>query len=334
MGKYKYLITNGCSLTQGLDCPSDKTYGKLLADSLGLEHINLASPGSGWYKVENSTTSFIHNNKNILDECFFILQKSTIDRGLDYNNIPLYRTDVWEKHNIKYTSMYDFSFMGVDDETKFDYPIVNQRYPLKYEREDIRFFLINLYGYNEIPSEEFKKSEKWAKLKFFPFHKHYANPVFPWKLGSELNIKPPQIEEQFDELMIYWGTRILSYHLFLKQMNVDHIIVDGYSPFVSYELKFRNYFDNDIEYKMLNKFWGSDNDNDDVMAYDFKKTTAGYLFDSIDDRYKVNDIVLWSLFQFKDTQTEWNIDGVHAGPKGMELISQVILKNLKEKHWF
>jgi hypothetical protein len=61
---------------------------------------------------------------------------------------------------------------------------------------------------------------------------------------------------------------------------------------------------------------------------------AGWLFDSIDIRNKIDDVVLWALYQFKMYDEEWNVDGGHAGPKGMKLIESVIYQNLQEKGWF
>jgi hypothetical protein len=53
----------------------------------------------------------------------------------------------------------------------------------------------------------------------------------------------------------------------------------------------------------------------------------------LDIKNKIDDVVLWSLYQFKEFKN-WNVDGGHAGPKGMELMEKVIYKNLVEKGWF
>ena len=104
MKKYKYLVVNGCSQTSGQMCPVSETWAVKLANRLGLELINLASAGTGWYKVETSTMSFINNNKDILDECFFILQKSELARRVNYEELAVNKSDIWEKWNIKYMS--------------------------------------------------------------------------------------------------------------------------------------------------------------------------------------------------------------------------------------
>jgi hypothetical protein len=113
--------------------------------------------------------------------------------------------------------------------------------------------------------------------------------------------------------------------------------VDGYSPFLSYKLNFTNYYDTDAEFEWVNEFWSTGTegvDVDDVMIYDFKNIKAGWIFDSIDSKYKIDDVVLWSLYQFKAHNTDFNVDGGHAGPAGMRLISDMIYKNLITKGWF
>jgi len=323
MKKYKYLITNGDSQTWGEGCRVDKTWPVKLAEQLGLELINLATPGSGWEKVKTSTTSFIFNNKDILNECFFILQQSTLDRLIDYEHLPMYRTDVWERYNMKYLQLHDFCVMGVNNYEKFGYTRSditrdeNQGPTFLYDRN-----LICNYG------------EDWSKLICFPEHRHYPNCRHKWRLGDD-NIYPPYIDDQFEEFMAIRGMGMLSFHTFLKQIEVDHIMVDGYSPHLSYKLKFTHYYDTDDEFEFANRFWSTDiNDSFEEKLYDFKNIKTGWMFDSIDVKYKIDDVVLWSLYQFKDHHTDWNTDGGHAGPKGMELITDVLQKNLEKKGWF
>ena len=118
-------------------------------------------------------------------------------------------------------------------------------------------------------------------------------------------------------------------------MGIDHIIVDGYSPFMSYKLDFRNYYDTDEEFDWVKRFWSTETDDPtDEMVYDFKNIKCAWIFDMIPLEYKIDDVVLWSLYQFKVHGTDWNADGGHAGPKGMDIIEEVIYKNLVEKNWF
>lgn len=325
MKKYKYLVTIGCSQTFGQGCEHSQTYPNLLGKKLGLEVINLAVCGSGWYALETSLMSFINNNRSILDECFFILQKSALDRRVNYQEIATCRTDVWQKWNIKYLSQVAVASLGYNDWKKY--------YFLEHKPEwwpDEPAFRQNVGAWIE-PHNIIND------LSYFPEHKHYPNSRNQWKIGNNHNVNPPYIHEQFQELMLHWALRISSLHLFLKNLNLDHIIVDGYSPFLSYKLNFTNYYDTHDEYEMVKEFWSTNTvgvDVDDVMIYDFKNIQAGWIFDSIDIKYKVDDVILWSLYQFKQHDTKWNIDGGHAGPLGMNLIADVLHKNLLNKGWF
>jgi hypothetical protein len=341
MTQIKKIVTVGCSLSQGFFCEADKIYSKILSDRFGCLNINLSVPGSGWNDIESTTLSFIQNNKNILDETIFIIQNSTIDRSLNYNEIPLYKTDVWEKYNIDYVTMTNLSYLGSNNHNKFKYPKplmdshgVYQTSTERYNKNEIHFLPIKLKPYNEYKSNDFKKSEKWAKLKFFPIHKHYENPKFPWKLGKDLDVIPNLIQEQFQQLMFYWGKKMLSFHLLLKKLSINHIFVDGYTPFLSNNLEFENYYDTDEEFLYVQKFWNLKNDDDSVYSYDFKNIKSKWMFDLIDKKNKIDDVVLWSLFQFKDIPSDWNKDGVHAGYKGHKLISEVLEKNLIKKGFF
>jgi len=322
MKNYKYLVVNGCSQTSGQMCPVSETWAVKLAKRLGLELINLASAGTGWYKVETSTMSFINNNKDILDECFFILQKSELARRVNYEELATNKTDIWEKWNIKYMSHTDLQFQGYIDFEKYGFSK-----PMHHRLDDVNqeFQLYDELG-------DFLET---SKLGFFPEHKHYPNSRHFWKLGENNDIDPPYIQEQFEELMLHWGLRISSFHLLLKNMGIDHIIVDGYSPFMSYKLNFRNYYDTDEEFDWVKRFWSTETDDPtDEMVYDFKNIKCAWIFDMIPLEYKIDDVVLWSLYQFKVHGTDWNADGGHAGPKGMDIIEEVIYKNLVEKNWF
>lgn len=315
--KYKYLVVSGCSQTYGQACDYEKTWPYRLAKRLGLELINLALPGQGWYFVENHITSFIHHNKDILHECFFILQKSMLERRLDYLETPITPTDIWEQYNMNFVSKTAASALGYKDWEKYTnhpkpewfFPY-NQSNGIWIDEHDVNSFLI-----------------------FFPEHRHYPDSRHGWKHDGKI---PPYMEGQFDELMLYWGRKMYSFHLFLKSLDIDHIMVDGYSPFLSHKLDFKNYYESDEEFEYIKLFWSTDiieDDEQDVMLYDFKNLKSTWLFDKIDIKNKIDDVVLWSLYQYH-SDTSWNIDGGHAGPLGMKKIEKVIYDNLVQKGWF
>lgn len=321
--RYEYLVVNGCSQTFGQNCHINLIWPKLLADKLGLKLINLASNASGWYTLESTTTSFIHNNKDIVNKCLFILQKSMLERGLDYDNLSIYPSDIWEGYNIKYLPQNTIKIHGYKDWEK--YGLDKPRYTSENDEYQIRDMYGQLEGRIDL-----------TMLPYFPEHRHYPNSRHNWKpIIDDKEYEPKYIHEQIDELLLHFGQRMLSFHLFLKSVGADHILVDGYSPFLSYKLDFKNYYDTDDEFEMVNRFWSNEKtewDEDEVMIYDFKNTKSGWIFDQIDNKYKIDDVIIWSLYQFK-TEHEWSPDGGHAGPKGMELIKKVIYQNLQEKAW-
>ncbi len=319
--KYKYLVTNGCSQTTGQQCELEHIWPVKLADKLGLELINLSAPGTGWYHIQNSTMSFIQNNKEILDECFFIFQISMLERRLNYEEIPIVRTDIWEKWNIKYLSKSANSAKGFIDWEKYT------EYPKPQEWDE---------SYPQYTSVYNNANEIWPELLFFPEHRHYSNNNNVWKIGPNTDRIPPYIHEQFEELMIYWGREISSFHLFVKQLGLNHIIVDGYSPFLSHQLNFDNYYENEQEFDFIKRFWNKDpmpEDQPEVMLYDFKNIKGKWLFDLIDDKYKITNTILWNAY-INQWGEEWSPDGGHAGPKGMDRILVMLYDNLITKGWF
>jgi len=323
MKKYKYLVTLGCSQTAGQGCGSvENTWTSLLAKRLELEPINLSVPGSGWYAVKGNILSFIAGNKDIINDCFFILQKSMIERRLNYNDVPYAPTDIWEKWNIKYVSPHSLASLGYIDWEKYGEDYCKP----KEWKPDITS--------NGMWSDEYTVSKK---LNFFPEHRHYPNSRHYWKIGEKNDIDPPYINEQFEQLMYHWAYEMQSLHLFLKSLDIDHLMVDGYSPFLSYKLDFRNYYDKEDDYNFIKDFWSNKklfNDENEIMLYDFKNIKAGWIFDSINKKYKIDDVILWMLYWVDITSMEVCYDGGHAGPEGMKRIEKCIYQNLIEKGWF
>ena len=321
MKKYKYLVVNGCSQTLGQNCVVEETWPVKLSKKLGLELINLATSSTGWYHIQNSTTSFIQNNKEILDQCFFIFQISQLDRRTNHVEVPLVRSDIWEKWNIKYLSQSSVSALGYIDWNKYS----NFPKPLSWDT-----------SYPQFSNTYTTANSINTNLIFIPEHRHYSNKNNKWKISKNFDIFPPYIYEQFEELMIHWGREISSFHLFLKQININHIIVDGYSPFVSHELNFKNYYENEHEFDFIKRFWDKnpmEEDQPEIMLYDFKNIKGKWLFDLIDDKYKITNTIIWNSY-LNQYGKEWSPDGGHAGPKGMDRILEVIWDNLTEKGWF
>lgn len=319
---YKYLVVNGCSQTLGQNCVIEETWPVKLANKLGLKVINLACAGTGWYHVQNSTMSFIQNNKKILNDCFFIFQTSMLERRLNYDEIPIVRTDVWEKFNIKFISKSANTTLGFNDWQKYSEPCLK---PKVWENFNLQF---------SPPYTETHLVD--CNLNFFPEHRHYSNKTNHWKLGKRFDIIPKYIDEQFEELMIYWGREISSFHFLIKNLNINHIIVDGYSPFVSHNLQFKNYYENNQEYDFITKFWGNtslEGDLSEIKLYNFKNIKSKWLYDLIDSKYKITNTILWNAY-LNQNGDEWSPDGGHAGPKGMDRIVIMIYDNLISKGWF
>ena len=69
----------------------------------------------------------------------------------------------------------------------------------------------------------------------------------------------------------------------------------------------------------------------EIKLYDFKNIHSKEYIKQISSQNKIDDCVLWTLFSFREPQTDWNLDGGHPGVKGHKLIFKVLHQNIIEK---
>ena len=86
----KYLITNGCSFTEGHLLGNDGSWAKFLGEKLDLELINLGKGGSGNDSISWRTIEFSETNKEIAKNSIYVIQLSEclryhiyFDNGID-----------------------------------------------------------------------------------------------------------------------------------------------------------------------------------------------------------------------------------------------------------
>jgi hypothetical protein len=70
----KYLVTNGCSFTEGHILGNDGAWPKFLGEKLNLEVINLGKGGSGNDTITWRTLEFCEMKKNIAQDALFVIQ--------------------------------------------------------------------------------------------------------------------------------------------------------------------------------------------------------------------------------------------------------------------
>lgn len=72
----KYLVTNGCSFTEGHMLGLDGAWPKFLGEKLNLEVVNLAKGGSGNDTITWRTLEFCEVNKDTAKDSIFVIQLS------------------------------------------------------------------------------------------------------------------------------------------------------------------------------------------------------------------------------------------------------------------
>lgn len=80
--KFKYLITSGCSFTEGHMLGARGSWATYLSKYLGLELINLAKGGNGNELITQNTINYATENKDIADKSLFVIQLSECLRFL------------------------------------------------------------------------------------------------------------------------------------------------------------------------------------------------------------------------------------------------------------
>lgn len=76
----KYLVTSGCSFTDGFAMGERGSWAYYLSNLLNLELHNKARGGSGNEYITNSIITYLINNKNIINECVVGVAWSDISR--------------------------------------------------------------------------------------------------------------------------------------------------------------------------------------------------------------------------------------------------------------
>jgi len=133
MKPYKYLITNGCSFTQGatLQNSISSRFGKLIADKLGLSETNLAEPGGSNDRIFRTSFNWVNLNKDKCKDSLMII-------GLTES----YREEVYSRYTKKYV--------------KYQYPNID-------EPADIEQFK------NRSGIKNYKDVKKYLEIRLFNF---------------------------------------------------------------------------------------------------------------------------------------------------------------------
>ena len=310
MSGNKTLVVIGCSLTFGQDVKYEETWGYLLAKELGLDYLNLGCGGTGWYYVEEVVKTFVLENQENIDDYLFVIQKSEFNRRPNYEEISLTPTENknLKKYNINLIPRIAYEFIGPKEGVRSCEPIA-----------------------------EFDQYS-WVHDFNIPNHRVNPNHRNAWWVDVNKDGKKsphPKTDIMVESLLTHWGYSIFGLHKFLKEFNAKHILVDGYFPILSCKMNFKKYdcFDKD-EFELTQDFWSDKpmkNDEDEILLVNHNNPKLINILDKIDIKNKIDDVVLWSTFFWKEHHSEYNIDGGHPGPKGHINIKNVILENIKQK---
>ena len=186
----KYLITSGCSFTQGHNCKTN--WAKELSKELNLNLINLGKGGSGNELITQNIINYSIIEKEIADNSFFVIQLSECLRYL-LNFDGEFNSKFWHITPGQFISETGFENWDIDSEhTKH---IFNNRYGLAPFYSNITFSLIKTY-WNIINVVNFFEKNNYPYIIFEGLNNHIPSMINgKWYLdGSDPEVEKFEIQ--------------------------------------------------------------------------------------------------------------------------------------------
>ena len=217
----KYLITNGCSFTDGHLSGNDYAWPKFLGEELGLEVINLGKGGSGNEIITQNTINYSVLNPNISKNSLFVIQLTECLRYLVNWDGP--NTIKSPKGNSLYWHLTPQQFIRSDGFDNWDltFPvnkaIYDARKHLAQFYTNITFSLIRTY-WNIINLVNFCEGNDYPYLIFDGINNHIPyEENGKWYLAGSTKYEKFEIEVE-------------------RTNNVKKFIMDYQSPVLLYNL--------------------------------------------------------------------------------------------------
>ena len=179
----KYLISNGCSFTEGHKLGSSASWATHLAQELDLELINLGKGGTGNEIITQSTIDYSTIEHNIAKDSFYVIQLTECLRYLiNWDTQEVTKKNRWVNTNnkSKYWHITPVQFLAKDGFANWDLSspitkhIYDNRYGLAPFFSNITFSLIKTY-WNIINFVNFCEKNNYPYLIFDGINNHIPN---------------------------------------------------------------------------------------------------------------------------------------------------------------
>ncbi len=140
----KYLITSGCSFTEGHLIGPDASWAKHIANTNGLELINLAKGGTGNEIITQNVINYATLNPEIAKDSLFVIQLSECLRFLicwdDFTNDTQIHSLYWHITPLQFLDPNDNKKVTAEGFKNWD-----KSFPLNKWIYDSRFQIAQLY---------------------------------------------------------------------------------------------------------------------------------------------------------------------------------------------
>lgn len=152
------ILINGCSHTAGSECKTN--YGKIIAETLGCDYVNIATPGGSNHKIMRSTIEYLSTHNDI---DFVLIGWTTHERfEFSFDGVPTDYTLAKQSDNPNIEKFYRFADLHLADwelglNFTLSYQVALQSYLIN---KNINYAYCNMF--NSIPNN--CQNELWDEI--------------------------------------------------------------------------------------------------------------------------------------------------------------------------
>lgn len=235
----KYLITSGCSFTEGHNI-QPISWATKLGEKLSLETINLGKGGTGNEIIIQSVINYSTFEKEIADNSFFVIQLSECLRYLinyDGSNFSQY----W--HITPGQFLNDNGFDNWDLSSELNKHIYDNRYGLTPFYTNITFSLIKTY-WNIINLVNFFEKNNYPYLIFDGLNSH-----IPFQKNGKWFLPFTDPDNQGDSPFELQVSEEKDFELFVKDEQSPTL----HKNFIDYICQLKFYYTDNTLWKFIHK---------------------------------------------------------------------------------
>lgn len=253
----KYLITSGCSFTEGHLIGPDASWAKYLANHYNMDLINLAKGGTGNEIITQNVINFSTLNSEIAKDSFFVIQLSECLRFLicweDFTKDTNLHSLFWHLTPLQFLDPNDNKKITADGFENWDKTfelnrwIYDNRFQIAQLYTNITYSLWKTYN-NIINFINFCEAKKYPYFIFDGLNNH-----IPIKLRNEYYLRDSNGHPSF-KINVESSTNDIQF-FYKKHYPVIHTEMIDFlkeNPFYYNDMTLNDFIKKDINYHIQN----------------------------------------------------------------------------------